>query len=44
MSEIGTRKKRTIQEPLVEPQREPEPLRAPAPRKQPLRKQKKVAP
>lgn len=38
MSEIGTRKKRTVQEPLSEPRREPEPVRVPE--KRPERRQK----
>lgn len=44
MAEIGTRRKRTVQEPLFEPRREPEPVHVPAPVKTPKRKEKKVAP
>lgn len=42
MDDIGTRKKRTVQEPIFEPRREPDPVQLPAPQKMPKRK-KKVA-
>jgi len=38
MAEIGTRRKRTVQEPLREPSREP--VRSPVPKKRPGRRRK----